>query len=359
MLLRVQTLIRHTLWADEHWQLRQMGGSFLNLLRSLPREEFCPYLSGDYYLVYPFFRLFSYNKYGLAIPHVIATAIGFYFFYRLCRQAYQSWGAYLVAFALLCFNATLILHATEIRTYAVLPTLALATFIFIPLFFDPREGLAEWKRWAAGFFLSAVVLFHLYGVMIVFFPLAYHLWIRVLDGGDVKKPVARVMKYASVGLLIVIPVWMYSVFGPHYTYPDYCSVFQYIPDPRTTPLGFLKGVFGNLVGNRVLYVLLPGLAIPFVIPENPDRMRQIAFLTLCILAPIGVILFIDVETKYWFIQRQFIWVMPFFAFYLGWSWDKAFLFVEQKLRKRIAQHLYFVLVTAAYVAQRMHVFRSR
>ena len=44
-----------------------------------------------------------------------------------------------------------------------------------------------------------------------------------------------------------------------------------------------------------------------------------------ILLPIGLIFAMDVYSQYWFIQRQFVFVMPFFAFFVAWSWDAIFL----------------------------------
>jgi len=90
-------LAQHELWSDELHQLGMMEGSFLDLIKLLPVKEYCSYLSGDYYLIYPFFKIFSYNKWGLAIPHIIATIIGFYILYLICKKYFKSIWGYIVS----------------------------------------------------------------------------------------------------------------------------------------------------------------------------------------------------------------------------------------------------------------------
>ena len=43
---------------------------------------------GDYLLAYPFVQVFKDNKWGTAIPHIIATIFGFYFLYRIYTSCY-------------------------------------------------------------------------------------------------------------------------------------------------------------------------------------------------------------------------------------------------------------------------------
>ena len=150
--LRLLKLNNHTLWCDEGFQLRIMKGSFITMINSLPQWEFCSYLSGDYILIYPFFKIFSYNKWGLAIPHILATILGFWLLYLICKRYFKTIWGYLITFTIVCFNATLINHATEIRTYAVLPTLALACFYLAQKLIDQNINMNIRKNWLSELF---------------------------------------------------------------------------------------------------------------------------------------------------------------------------------------------------------------
>jgi len=326
MYLRIKKLSWHKLWVDEHWQLTPMKGSFKELLELLPLREFCSYLSGDYYLIYPFFKYFGYNKWGLAIPHIIITIIGFYLFYRICRMYLKTSTGYIISFLIFSFNATLIHHATEIRVYAVLPTLAMASFLLIYnllLYGDKIRGI---KIWALDILLIIIILFHVYGVLMVFFPLVYSLWDH-RGKENFKANLKFLIKHFLIIGIITAPIWLYSsVFGQHLTLAgvtrDVDFLYQFIPNPAENMIGFLKGVFGNLVGYRLFYVfLLGGAGLLFVPYSISEKIRQIVFVMVLVFFPISLIFISDVHNNYWFIQRQFIWIIPFFILFLGWLWD--------------------------------------
>ncbi len=316
---------------DEQYQLMQMKGSFFEMLKLLPNYEFCPYLSGDYYLIYPFFKLFGFNHWGLSIPHIAATLLAFYFLYLICKQHLKTIWGYLITFTVACFNATLILHAGEIRTYAVWPMLALGVFYFTGLLIEKDNELSAIKKIGIFAFFTLTILFHVYGIAIFLVLWLYQMLAYARDY-DLWRVLKNNFKFFLLVFCIVVPAWFLSVFGQHLAYRQDCRVFEFIPNPVENIVGFLKAVFGNLVGSRSLYFLLAGVFFPFVLPFK-DRKNQIALLLITVFLPIGLILFSDLKTKYWFIQRQFIWVMPFFALYLGWAWDSLFVFLRNRLSK--------------------------
>ena len=326
--LRLVVLYRHTLWADELWQLNQMKGTFLDLLKGVPKLEFCSYLSGDLYLVYPFFKIFSFNKWGLAIPHIIATVAGFYLLYLICRRYFKSTYAYLITFLIVCFNATLINHATEIRTYAVLPTIALATFYLLQRIGDFNFKLSTLKNIAAIIFFILVIWFHVYGILIFTSCFLFTVFSK-LNEINFKIFLKNAISFMAVILIFAMPLWLYSAFGPHFRYTQISfNVFEYIPSPFHNILGFLKGIFCNLIGNKIFYLLGIGVIIPFIFSYK-DRYKELLFLLLNVIAPIGLIFISALASKYWFLQRQFIWVMPLFAFFLGWAWDSFFMLLKR------------------------------
>jgi hypothetical protein len=329
MYLRIKVLYQHTLWTDEFWQLDQMKGSFLEMIRGLPKNEYNSYLSGDYYLIYPFFKIFSYNKWGLAIPHIISTLLGFYLLYLVCKRYFKSSWAYLITFAIVCFNATLIHHATEIRVYAILPTLALGTFYLLQRMADVNFRLSRPKAIFSSIFFIIVIWFHVYGILIVTSCLLFAVLskFRKSDFIDCLKNAAP---FTAVTLGLAMPLWLYSVFGPHMTaYVREINPFDYIPSPTHNKFVFLKGVICNMIGLKLFYVLFIGVITPFVFYYK-DKYKQLLFLFINIILPIIFIYLIDLAGQYWFLQRQFIWVMPLFAFFLGWVWDSLFIMLNKR-----------------------------
>jgi len=343
MYLRLIHLMQHKLWQDEYYQLGPMQGTLLELIKALPKHEHTSYLSGDYFLIYPFFKIFAFNKWGLAIPHIIVTIVGLVFLYLICKRFFKTSLGYLITFSIVCFNAILILHATEIRTYAVLPTLALMALYFSNKVVDQNVKMSVKTKCAIGAFFVMVIWWHVYGVLIFFLPFAFEVMNKLMnkqDGESIPIILKDMFKFACIIICIAMPLWLYSVFGPHLAVKNADgtgimggNVFQFIPNPLENMVGFLKGVFGNLMGYNKLYFLLAGVIIaPFVPYKN--RIQQTLFVMVTVLIPIGLILMMDIVSDYWFLQRQFCWVIPFFAIYIGWIWDSLFDFTLNIFKMR-------------------------
>lgn len=317
MFLRLDQMARHVLWSDEVDQLNMMHGSLVDLLNKLPNGEANSYLNLDHFLIYPFFKIFSFDIWGLAIPHIIITILGLYLLYFIGKRYFKTVWGYIITFSVFCFNSTLIEHATEIRPYAVLPTLALAVLYLSEILVN-EVNLSPVKKFFIGAFFILTAFFHTYGFFIIFFCLVYTL---------LNKPSTRsfsgifkdISKILIVLLFIGLPFWLFSVFGPqHYRFK--WDVYKYIPNPGKDMIGFLKFIFGNLVGFKGLYFLLAALVFPFIFPFK-ERFRQISFLVLMVFLPILSVYLCDLIGQCYFVQRQFIWVIPYFAIFLGWSCD--------------------------------------
>jgi len=338
--LRIVHLSRHlTLWGDEIHYLRPMSGTFLDFLRDIPNVEFCSYLSGDLFIFYPFFKIFSFNKWGLTIPCVISTILGFYILYLVCKRYLKSIWGYLIVFSVVCFNATLINHATEIRTYAFLPTIALATFYLFQRIADLNFKLNALKMIGAVTFFVLVIWFHIFGILIFTSSFLFVLLSKRRES-DFKIYFKNAVSFTVITLCFAAPLWLYSIFGRHLDYSQLSSMniatFDYIPNPLYNIIGFLKGIFGNLVGFKKLYFLLPGLLIPVVFSYR-ERYEQLIFLISVIFIPLAAIFISDIIQHYWFIQRQFVWLMPLFAFFLGWSWDSLIMTLTAFIKNAYAK----------------------
>lgn len=327
--LRIKHLYHHDLWVDEKYYLLPLNGTFMYLLKALPANQPMAYLSGDVFIFYPFFKIFSYNKWGLAIPCIISTISGFYILYLICKRYFKSIWGYVITFSIVCFNATLIFHATEIRTYSMLPTLALAAFYVIQKIADSNFKLSTSKQIGATIFFVLVIWFHVYGIVMCAISLLFALLVKFKEN-DFKNSLKNALFFVGPILVFAMPLWLYCVLVAPMDVSSFgIDTFLFIPSPLKDFVGFSKGIFCNLIGYKILYFLALGMLFPFFIPYKNNK-EQIFFLIIVVFLPLAMIFASDVLKNYWFLQRQFIWVMPLFAFFLGWTWDSLIVHVQGK-----------------------------
>ncbi len=336
--LRFVRLASRDLWDDEIFQFNNIVGPLKPFWANVS------YISGDhttfpgeYVLNYPLVQWFGLNKWALAVPHIVITVIGFYFLYRLCSRYFQTTLGHIVAFTLVCFNVNLIFHSFEFRPYAVLPTLALGALYFSDLVVTSYDQFSRIQKiWIALFFILGAG-YHAYGIIIVMLPAIYVIATR--REGKFREIVSQdFLKFFAIVFFAVVLLWGWfasnNYFGvsPNKVQQSIVDPFQFIPNPMVNAIGFLKGVLGNLIGHKVLYFFLPGMVTAFFLPHRQRSHQFIFFLSLIIL-PIGLIFLADMMSSYWFVQRQFVWVMPLFAFFLGWCWDATDLFLRERRKK--------------------------
>ena len=326
MFFRYTALAGRDLWVDELASISHMGVSLQLALKSA-RSIF--QFAGDTLLIYPFFKIFGANKWGLSIPHIIATMLGFYLLYLLCRKYFKTTFAYVVTFLIVSFNATLIFHAFEIRPYGVLASFSIAVFI-AARYIVTRKSPSTAVKTTIGIFIFAALSFHLYCSLMVFFSYIFHL-LCSRESEGIKETFIRNFKDYWPGVTAALPVWIYFA-SPDKSYlkavaASYSSsVFTYI---HADPVSMFKGVFGNLIGFKPFYLL--AMAIPAaLLLRNSDKTRQIAFFLIIILAPIIVLLLTCINYRMLFIQRLFIWEVPLLAFLIGWAWDSVILSFRDK-----------------------------
>jgi len=142
----------------------------------------------------------------------------------------------------------------------------------------------------------------------------------------------------GVVALVIVPIFLWYASGTtinrHLAKELDIKVFEFIPNPLTEPVGFLKAVFGNLVGHRIFYIFLLGLFLSAVLPQR-DRWPQIIFFFVVVVVPIQLIMMSDLRQGYWLLQRQFIWITPLFVLYLGWCWDSIIRFSYSAISDRL------------------------
>ncbi len=320
---RCRNLAQRELWGDEHMQLNSMNTSLFNMFMNVRHVL---NFSADHVLIYPFYQLFGKNKWGLAIPHIIATIIGFYLLYILCRKYFKTTLAYIITFLTVSFNANLIFHAFEIRPYSVLVTLGIAVFLAMQYIVDNKE-LVSFKKYLLRILFFAVFLFHLYGAYILLFCYVFHLLCSRKE--SIKATFFRNLKDFGLVVLIAFPLWAYFVIGYDRSCLGGSGTFEFI---RNTPKELIKGILGNLIGFKPFYLFAAMLPLAFLIPQK-SRFKQWMFLIFLVVIPICFQLLLSTLFKYYFVQRTFVWVMPLFAFLVGWSWDSVYIFFKGELGK--------------------------
>lgn len=309
---------------DGGYQLRYLmnKNTFIEALMDLPKAEHGGFLSGDFLLVYPFLKFFGWNKWGFTLPHFLLTVVGFFFLHLLCCRYLKTLWAHCLVFMLVAFNWNLIFYTVEVRAYAVLPTIALMSLFFSELLIEKIDRLNMVKKIWIGLFFLLALWFHLYGVMMVGVCVLYALGAHLKQSYFKSNVKAFILFFMIVGL-IAAPLWLVSVIKYRVPLPETAlgqTTFIFIANPFKEPITFLKNILGNLLGWRPGYLLLPALFFPWIFPVK-SRYQQICGMVLLVFLPIGILLWAAWSSHYYFLQRQFTWVMPFFALFLAWHWE--------------------------------------
>jgi len=329
MYLRLARLATRELWCDELASLHTLMGPFKPFWQRFNYTDFT-YFPGEYIINWPFVFLFKTNKWGIAIPHLLFTLLGFYLLYLICKRYFHSIFAWIATFALVAFHRELIFHSLELRPYAVFPVLALISFYFSQEIVSKRYTLTLSRKILITFSFIFVVIFHVYGAIVLFFTVLYFL-LRESGERDFQDIFKHTYKFLSVLAIICISLFLWYAIGSTKCYKDtgYPGItFLYIPNPILDFYGFMKSNLCNLIGQKLLYPLAIFLVFPFVLPYR-ERLEQIGFLLLLIVLPIMLIFYSNILIGYHILQRQFVWAMPLFAILIGWCLDSFIGFIRR------------------------------
>lgn len=332
---RAKTMLGRDLSPDELNQLKHTVGPIRSLFDRSYNGELTAF-PGDYYLKWPFVRLFGENNLILIhIPHYIATALCFWLLYKICRRHIKSTVAFTIPFIFTAFNYNLLYHSFEFRPYAVLPAMALAIFYLTDLLIIEFKNKSSVFKYITGILFLYFTIYHAYMLMIILLSACFFI-IKNKEHQKISSTLKEISVFYIPFLLIAIPIFTYYAMGipwfnKEHTAERNINTFDYIPDPRENPNTFFRTMLGNLLGFKMFKLkhLVWGITLSVFIP-NKQKVNQIAFLMLIIVIPICAILFSDIQKGYWFVQRQFVWAMPLFAFLMGWCWDSIISWVNTR-----------------------------
>lgn len=329
MILRFIRLGERNLWNDEFYQIGMCAGPLKRFwLHDFYGDFSC--FPGEYLITYPFLQHFGENKWGVMIPHILFTFVGFYLLYLLCQRYFKTTLGFMITFALVAFNENLIYHNFELRPYSVLPTLAIGGLFFTNLLFSEFSRLTKWHKFWIGAFYVFMVIYHVYGLICLSFIFVFEFLARYKDpAAEMKKALFKKYFFSLYFILGILWIWYASPnlgwFGlDAKRFQTERPTFEFIPNPAINFIGFLKGIFGNLLATKWLKWTVLGAVCVFF-PGNVQRYKQLGFFLICIGLGVMFVFLFSLFKKYWFIQRQFVWVMPLFAFFIGWCWDSLLL----------------------------------
>lgn len=338
MYLRFEYRANDPLSGDEKRQLSEMG-SFSDIIGGAHRWS---QFAGDHLLVSPFYRLFGYNKWGVAIPKIFVAILGFYLFFILCRKYCKTPWGYIIAFVLFAANYNLVRHAFEIRPYGVLAVLNIANFLVMGYIFENDKPVLV-KRILICVFIFISLLYHTFASLMLFSCYIYHL-LASRKGRSIRNVLLSHLKHYGAAVLVALPIW-YKFATCYPRLFQRMDVFEYCGRGVSS---VLSCVVGNLTGPRKYYLLLIGIIISFLLPHK-ERFKQIMFLIVLILVPIAIVFSQCLHCEYWFVQRLFIWAMPLFAFFIGWTWDSTIIYCKKNVMNEIRSKPIFAIVISFMV----------
>lgn len=313
--LRYETLVQRPLDSDERYQLNQMLGDQVKPFWTHLHYGDHTSWPGEYLLHYPVLYKSGIKttnvdaaskggyKWRISIIHILMMLGSYWLMFLLLRG--RTWIAYFIAFWIFNLNVNLIYYSLQFRPYA-----ALIFFGLLSLYLQrniPHRG--NLFSIVSIFILFFIFNYHAYGILIVLLPMIYFLMFQ--DCRWNNNYVYTMLKTC----VISFPIWCWYALGNSFgmapnKMQTVCDTFQFIKVHSIQ-----NAVAGSLFGdNTIIQILMP---VIFLVLLSSRRHAHWYWLLFLIVIPIFLILLIDIKTQYWFIQRQWVFVMPWFALLCG------------------------------------------
>ncbi len=253
--------------------------------------------------VYPYKDWKKSDYLRLVIPKIILYFIGIIIFIKLALAYTKTRVGFIIAMAIYMFNSQLIFHAFVLRPYAVLPLLAIFNLFLCESYFKNQSPL---KSISLGLLIFITCIYHAYGILIAGLPLIYCML-------KYKKWNYSIMIY----FLISAAAWAY--YASYSTFGMTPNAIQKVDTPFRYMPAKVMPFLANLFGDQILMMII----LPFVSFKlfKKHSLNYYLFLSIMILFPIIAIIAVDLKTSYWILPRQWIWVMPYFALFCGFTVD--------------------------------------
>ena len=177
------------------------------------------------------------------------------------------------------------------------------------------------------FCIILIITSHLYGMLMLGLNYIFHIITTSSKTPRWKIVFQNIKQFGIIFVLCFILWWNYS-FGVDKSYMASSSnggTFAFI---KPGFISITRNVIGNLLGCKYFYILLLGWSGILFLPKD-DRNKMILLNILLIILPIILILISCIKYNYWFLQRLFIWCVPYFILSIGWACDSLIIQILQ------------------------------
>ena len=331
--LRFQYRWSHPLDGDELMTIQGLRMDFYSMLFDfIPKTDF--HFPPAYVLLYPIGHYLSMAPLIVSAPYAVLSLYFYYFFARVNwpkivgfknqRFAIDVKWINVLACVLISYNDTLIIHALVLRPYALLCPLALLALWLADKILNLKN--LNWRYVVA---VLALLLFHNFGSLMMLTAFGYCLLSRISQAEGNSSLSIQIKSYApaflTVGLAVLLSVpffWWYlqypflhqyhfSSIDPHlFIHPGMRGIIQVwaiyygLSQPHLKPF-------------RLILVVFVACTIPLFFRQK--KWMVLGFLFVFVICPTWLIYLFDLRLNYWFVQRQFIWAIPFHAVFVAMS----------------------------------------
>ncbi|PIQ85196.1 MAG: hypothetical protein COV74_09565 [Candidatus Omnitrophica bacterium CG11_big_fil_rev_8_21_14_0_20_45_26] len=321
-------------WVDERVTVVGMQYPFWEYVTQyIPKNEY--HLPGAFVLLYPIGHfLTTDNRYLFSLPYLVITGIFYWMlatvdWRKLLQLKFlsvkESHWINLAVCVLMAYHIHQIVHALEVRPYAVLSLLALLAL------------WAVWRCYAArtfriGLFAVLIVigLFHNYGLLMIALAGLFLLTSEFFNSPEktftscfqvLKEHRSFLATLAGVVILCIPLLMLYyrlPVFeGFDLKHFDYIDPYMYIHKGWEGIIQVIAIDYG-LTGFLKIWirpVLVAACLIGSLIFMIKRMWAALLFPIVFVVIPTLMMYVFSVYSGYYFVQRQFVWVMPFWLVY--------------------------------------------
>ena len=307
------------------------------LTKALPSVEY--HLPGSFLLAYPIAHWVSTDRFILFLPYLTLAAILYWMLAFIdwwkvlgLKEEKGNWTQWtnVVACFLLTHNVHNQLHSVECRPYSTLSLLSLSAFVLVW-----RLMYAQRFRWRYVAGVAAISLFHNFGILMISLAVSYVAFRQfvVCRTGDWRSRVLSVWKRSRVlsrsilfGFVIALPcVWYYCSHAPMFVNTSSAkgaassfgrNTHEYIRpgwEGAEQVFSIYYGLAAKMKKIRKYFVIC--FFVATVLFLRRKEWACVTFPLVFVIAPTLLIYVFALRSNYWFLQRQFVWVMPYWAVY--------------------------------------------